>query len=104
MTVALQNFSLFSDKKKVLFLGDMFELGSSSKEEHQAIADLTKSLGFDEVYLVGENFYKSTTSFRKFEKFEDLRNFLDSHQFPKDISILIKGSRGIALERILEII
>ncbi len=104
MTVALQNFSLFSDKKKVLFLGDMFELGSSSKEEHQAIADLTKSLGFDEVYLVGENFYKSTTSFRKFEKFEDLRNFLDSHQFPKDISILIKGSRGMALERILEII
>ncbi|MGB3143450.1 MAG: UDP-N-acetylmuramoyl-tripeptide--D-alanyl-D-alanine ligase [Maribacter sp.] len=104
MTVALKNFSLFNDKKKVLFLGDMFELGSSAKEEHQAIADLTQSLGFDDVYLVGENFYKSTTSFRKFEKFENLRNFLNSHQLPKDISILIKGSRGMALERILEII
>ena len=102
MSAAIQNFSLLSNKKKILLLGDMFELGSSAEEEHQATVDLTQTLGFDNVYLIGENFYQTTTPFQKFEKFEDLKNFLSQNSLPQESAILIKGSRGMALERILD--
>ena len=81
----------------------MFELGVASKEEHQAIADLTQSLGFTNVLLVGNHFHETQTSFLKFQTFEELRHHIESHPIQNG-SILIKGSRGMALERILEYI
>ncbi|WP_190809687.1 UDP-N-acetylmuramoyl-tripeptide--D-alanyl-D-alanine ligase [Flagellimonas sp. S3867] len=101
MKVALDNFKNMRGAKKALILGDMFELGTEAQVEHQAIADLAHDLGFSTVFLVGGNFYKTQSTFKKFESFTDLKKHLESNPLPNS-SLLIKGSRGMALERVLE--
>lgn len=101
MKAALESFAKTKAHKKILFLGDMFELGNSAEMEHQAIADMAYDLGFEKVYLIGENFFRTTTYFDKFNSFETLKAHLEKITISKS-SMLIKGSRGMALERILE--
>ncbi len=104
MRAALENFSKMNDDNKVLFLGDMFELGDSSLQEHDAIARLATDLGFSNVVLVGENFKKINCGFSTFGSFEKLKEDFKSIQIPTPSTVLIKGSRGMALERILELL
>ncbi|WP_298479531.1 UDP-N-acetylmuramoyl-tripeptide--D-alanyl-D-alanine ligase [uncultured Maribacter sp.] len=104
MIAALENFNNIKEDNKVLFLGDMFELGSSSNMEHQNIADIAQELNFKSVYLIGENFYQTRTSLKKFATFENLKTYLKQNKVPKKSSLLIKGSRGMALERILDVL
>lgn len=101
MKVALENFEIVDAPKKYLFLGDMFELGKDAEKEHQTIVDYTKELGFTDVYLIGENFSKTQTLFKKFNSFEDLKKNINTTSLDRG-NVLIKGSRGMALERILE--
>ncbi|MEA1785945.1 UDP-N-acetylmuramoyl-tripeptide--D-alanyl-D-alanine ligase [Arenibacter sp. GZD96] len=101
MKAALDNFKMLSGERKVLFLGDMFELGAAAEEEHQRIVDHVSELGFEKVILVGENFYRTTCSFPKFRTYSDLEVNIANLGLHKN-QILIKGSRGMALERILE--
>ncbi len=103
MKAALENFSLMDAQRKTLILGDMFELGDTAAEEHQAIADVAKELGFDDAYLVGENFYGSDTRLNKFKSFDDLKQHLSKNPLEKG-ALLIKGSRGMALERVLDLL
>ncbi|MDF0709006.1 UDP-N-acetylmuramoyl-tripeptide--D-alanyl-D-alanine ligase [Flagellimonas okinawensis] len=103
MKAALENFSMMAAKRKTLILGDMFELGSTAADEHQAISDLAEQLNFNEVYLVGENFFRTNTSYHKFSTFENLKEHLSNHPLEKG-AMLIKGSRGMALERVLDIL
>ncbi|MEM9363532.1 MAG: UDP-N-acetylmuramoyl-tripeptide--D-alanyl-D-alanine ligase [Bacteroidota bacterium] len=103
MGMAIQNFSYMKASDSYLILGDMFELGEASEEEHQAIADLTQTLGFKNVLLVGNHFSGTQTAFLKFQTFEELKSHIESHPIQKG-NVLIKGSRGMALERILEYI
>jgi UDP-N-acetylmuramoyl-tripeptide--D-alanyl-D-alanine ligase len=103
MKAALENFRLMDAQRKTLIIGDMFELGNTASEEHQAIADFAKQLNFDEGYLVGENFFKTKTSFHKFPSFDNLTEHLSNHPLKKG-ALLIKGSRGMALERVLDIL
>ena len=102
MTVALENFKSLERTNKVLILGDMFELGEAAKEEHQEIVELTKKMGFDHVILVGENFYKTKSDSIQLRSFDDLKSFLKKNSLQANSSILIKGSRGMALERVLD--
>lgn len=104
MKAALDNFSNLSNTKKIAFLGDMFELGESAEKEHQLISDYAASLNIDKVYLIGENFSKTIQNSEKItihSTFDSLKA-----QFPSVINstLLIKGSRGMALERILELL
>ena len=103
MLAALENFCSMDAEHKVLFLGDMFELGETAAEEHQAITEFVKKLGFTKVFLIGENFFATKTDFEKFQRFSDLEKFLSKSKLSKS-TMLIKGSRGMALERILELI
>ena len=103
MRAALENFDKIPGANKVVFLGDMFELGNAATTEHQNIADLAKVLNFKNVYLVGSNFNLTNTPFAKFETFQELKSHLADH-LPKDATILIKGSRGMALERIMDLL
>ncbi|EAR00882.1 UDP-N-acetylmuramoyl-tripeptide--D-alanyl-D-alanine ligase [Maribacter sp. HTCC2170] len=104
MKVALENFNSLSGEPKIAFLGDMFELGATSNEEHQNIADLTSSLDISEVFLVGDNFYRTKTPLKKFKNYEALALYLADVELPSNSTILIKGSRGMALERLLELL
>ena len=101
MKAALDNFNQLKDTTKLLILGDMFELGSEAEKEHQTIAMLAENLDFDATILVGENFYKTTTNALKFKSFDELKDYI-TKEIPTQKNILIKGSRGMALERILE--
>lgn len=106
MLAALKNFKSIHKENKVLFLGDMFELGNESDEEHQNIVDFLTHNQIGRVFLVGKNFYKTNITgdlIEKLETFEDLKAAITA-QPPTNATILIKGSRGMALERILELI
>ena len=102
MKAAIENFNSLAKTVKVLILGDMFELGESAMEEHQEVVKLTKKMNFDKVIFVGENFYKTKSDFIKLRSFNDLKSFLKENKLPSNSSILIKGSRGMALERVLD--
>jgi len=103
MQAALEAFDRNSDTSKIVILGDMFELGTSAKKEHQYIASLA-STKFDSVFLLGENFYKTkaknTIKHKNFEAFQNEFN----KDFFKNATVLIKGSRGMALERIVDLL
>ncbi|MDO6519077.1 UDP-N-acetylmuramoyl-tripeptide--D-alanyl-D-alanine ligase [Zobellia uliginosa] len=102
MKAALENFAQMPGNNKIAFLGDMFELGKTAPEEHQAVADLAHKLNFENAILVGENFYGTNTPFQKYSSFNDLKLYLNNGNLKGNSTILIKGSRGMALERILE--
>ncbi|WP_394750938.1 UDP-N-acetylmuramoyl-tripeptide--D-alanyl-D-alanine ligase [Spongiimicrobium salis] len=103
MEAALRNFKALDGEPKVLFLGDMFELGETAAKEHQYIADMALQMDFEEVFLIGENFNAIHTSLQQFNTFELLATFLKEKKW-KNSHILIKGSRGMALERILDLL
>jgi len=103
MKVALENFAAIEGKHKIIILGDMFELGESSIREHQAIADLSQSLHFQQRFFVGQHFCNAKTEAKQFQTFEELHAYLKKNPLENQ-SILIKGSRGMRLERILEVI
>lgn len=103
MMVALLNFMQLKDHNKVLILGDMFELGTESSKEHKIIVDYIFEQLDIVCFLVGVSFYKSSKvsdHIQFFKTFEELATLLDC-TIIKNSTILIKGSRGIALERVL---
>ncbi len=105
MMAALTNFSEMNYNNKCLILGDMLELGNASAEEHQKIVDYIDKHNFTDVFLVGPQFLKTTcmTKKEKFEQVELLSNYLKTQPIENKI-ILIKGSRGIHLEKILDLL
>ncbi|MFC0604765.1 UDP-N-acetylmuramoyl-tripeptide--D-alanyl-D-alanine ligase [Winogradskyella pulchriflava] len=105
MLAALKNLKQLNSVNKYLFLGDMFELGPEAEMEHQEIVNFIASNFDKNVYLIGKNFYKTNTnsSILKFSTFEDLKPELKNLEL-ENATLLIKGSRGMALERILDFI
>lgn len=106
MLAALENFKQLNRDNKMLFLGDMFELGATAEFEHQQIVNFIEENSLAETFLIGQNFFKTTTNnsnIRKFKRFEDLKNQLQKSPITNKF-MLIKGSRGMALERILELL
>jgi len=103
MTAALESFQQLKAAHKIVFLGDMFELGQTAEKEHQDISNLVTEMKFDQVYLIGENFFKTKGHLNKYRSFDQLRETLNDNTL-EHATILIKGSRGMALERILDLI
>jgi len=103
MEAALRSFSRSSYGNRSLILGDMLELGTESDPEHLHILNLVETLGFKDVYLVGPVFTR-LNSRREYLCFNDseLAHLWFSHHPLAGRTILLKGSRGIKLETILE--
>jgi len=102
MEASIRNFMQLEQKNKTLILGDMLELGEDSEREHQKIVELVYDAGFENVYWVGANFQKADMP-AEAKKFKDADELLSSIK-PEDLAdrfILIKGSRGIKLEKVL---
>lgn len=106
MEAALNNFNKQKENNKIVVLGDMFELGEDSNIEHKSIVDLAQKMTLNHCYFIGENFYSvknnnETSDFYK--SFNDFKVHCQNLEFENSL-ILIKGSRGMALERILDIL
>jgi UDP-N-acetylmuramoyl-tripeptide--D-alanyl-D-alanine ligase len=106
MQAALDNFSGLKEENKIVVLGDMFELGKDAAVEHQIISDMVGKMQLDNAYLIGEIFYKTKVkneSVLTFKSFDDFKQHFINHKI-KDTLLLIKASRGMALERVVELI
>lgn len=103
MMAALQNFRDMEVSPKMAILGDMRELGETSEEEHQKIVDFLSTLSLDEVWLVGEEFGKTRSPFRHFNDVDAVKEALQA-QRPEQHYILIKGSNGIKLFQLPELL
>lgn len=105
MAAAIINFANMEAKHKMVILGDMFELGNASEEEHFALGKLVADAKFDLVILTGKHMQHALPALPKAYYFPDkfsLHNWvMDNPQ--RDTLILIKGSRGMALESVLSV-
>lgn len=104
MSASIQSFVQEAGSNAYLILGDMFELGSTSAEEHQAIVDLCEPLKC-EVILVGEHFHAthSQRSMIRLKTTVETLEYIKSHPI-MDGSVLLKGSRGMKLESLLPVL
>lgn len=102
MTASLHNFITFEGSKTII-IGDMLELGEESEKEHQNILNLAQQLGFNEIITVGKNFRLINSSTGSFENTLELIEYLKMHKIQSE-NILLKGSRGIALEKSIDFI
>jgi len=104
MMVALENFIQLDKTDKCIIIGDMYELGDESLAEHKAIVDFLDKNSSFECHFVGKDFFANNIQKQNFQfhqTFEDFAKFLSSTKFEHK-TMLIKGSRGMALERTLE--
>lgn len=108
MEAALRNLSAQTAEYRIAFLGDMFEVGTTAQTEHELIARIAISVGIDEVYVVGNHFYGIADlgdTIKRFKNFEAFQESFDGLRTKNNkTSILIKGSRGMAMERVLDVL
>ena len=101
MSLSIENFAKWH-RDGWLVLGDMFELGKESAAEHQAIVELVQQTNMEErCILVGKHFGKTSWRGKQFPTTGDLETYWNENGAPEDAAILLKGSRGIALEQLL---
>ena len=104
MSAAIENFANYKSEKKLLLLGDMFELGDYSQDEHQKIVNLLEEKKLEHVVLVGEEFFKlNAKNYQKFKTTNECFEYLKNLQVSEN-TILIKGSRGMKMEILQEVL
>ena len=103
MQAALENFSLMQADHKMAILGQMGELGADSNKEHRQLVSYLETAGFDEIWLVGDNFRDIPCSFRKFHDVEEVKAAIQEH-CPEGFYILIKGSNSNKLFQLPELL
>lgn len=102
MAAALTNISSLEANNKVAIIGDMFELGDEAREQHQKIASLAENSKLNTVIFIGKYFYSLKDEFKGlfFNTPKEAEEWIKSNPV-KDSLILLKGSRGMALEQLL---
>ena len=105
MKLALESFCKTSYTNKMIIVGDMFELGNDSIHYHQEIINYLEKINNSIIYIVGEYFCntKHSDKIKSFSSKKELINNLSKTNV-SNYSILIKGSRGMQLEKIIEFI
>ncbi|MEY2925085.1 MAG: hypothetical protein RLZZ337_1633 [Bacteroidota bacterium] len=103
MQKAIENFGKMPQETKVLVLGDMFEMGEAAEQEHNALLQWIVDLGFKNIYLLGDHFaaVSQNCGITTFQSMEDLGQAITSQKFTK-AAFLVKGSRGMKMERVVD--
>lgn len=102
MAAALNNLNTLSATNKTAIVGDMFELGEEAPIQHQKVIELAMSLQLDNRIFIGKNFYEFKDKFDAlfFNTPEEASAYLSTNPIAEHL-VLLKGSRGMALERLL---
>ena len=107
MKAAIDNFKRMEVSPKMAILGKMGELGDVSDEEHQKVVDMLADAGFDEVWLVGDEYFSThhspLTNLRLFHDVEEVKAAIAQEQ-PQHRYILIKGSNSVKLFQLPELL
>ena len=101
MKLAIENFAKMEVSNKIICIGGMKELGDDSIQEHQSIIELINSFQWYKVYLVGGDFRHCIHHYTFLPSSLEAKEVIQNEHY-KDCTILIKGSRGIQMERIIE--
>ena len=101
MKAAIENFANEKANEKVLLLGGMMELGKESIAEHQQLIELLKKYSWKNVVLVGGDFSNVLHPFTFLPDSVAAKKWLKDQHF-RGVSLLIKGSRSIQMEKVLE--
>jgi UDP-N-acetylmuramoyl-tripeptide--D-alanyl-D-alanine ligase len=101
MKVAIENFAQLPGSAKILMLGAMMELGETSVGEHQALLNLIEQYHWEEVVLVGGDFSILSHSYHYFTDSNLAKEWLLSKN-PQNAQILLKGSRSMKMEKVIE--
>jgi UDP-N-acetylmuramoyl-tripeptide--D-alanyl-D-alanine ligase len=106
MKAAIENFAKIKAASKILVLGDMFELGDESQAEHTNLGKLIAQYHFDKILLCGEQMNYAKEACPPALYFSEKTNLIEwfkANQIKKS-HLLIKGSRGMGLEKIVDVI
>ncbi len=105
MQKAIENFGKMPQEIKVLVLGDMFEMGEAAEQEHNSLLQWIVDLGFKHIYLLGNHFaaVSANCGISTFQTMEDLGEAIQTQKFT-NAAFLVKGSRGMKMERVVEYI
>jgi UDP-N-acetylmuramoyl-tripeptide--D-alanyl-D-alanine ligase len=101
MKLAIENFAKLHAENKILALGAMAELGTESLEEHKTIVKLIGLYNWKDVILVGGDFLKIDHPYKSFSNSDEAKQWYLKQQF-ENSSILIKGSRSMKMEKLIE--
>lgn len=105
MRAAIENFASLQKGNKVLVLGDMYELGEESEQEHAIIGALLNLLSDTKVILIGKHMraaFKECASAHYFETKDTAVEYLKGNLITES-TILLKGSRGMGLETLVSL-
>lgn len=104
MKSAIESFAMIEQSNKTAILGDMFELGKESESEHEIIINLVNQLGLKS-YFIGDRFFEKAGLSTKEQKFfkskDEFKKYLDVNPIENQL-VILKGSRGIGLEQLVE--
>lgn len=106
---ALSSLAKIESDNKVVILGDMFELGSNSSQEHENVIEKLKTMNLKKIILVGENYFLhnqsviNSDSFMIFKTTEEVAAYLGNNKL-KDCIVLLKGSRAMKLEQLIDVL
>ncbi len=105
MSAALKNIALLTAAHKTLIIGDMFELGDESAVQHDLIAEEAAALNADTLILIGKYFYSLTDKYKGifFNTPAEAAEYIRANPVQNNL-ILLKGSRGMALEQLLPLL
>jgi UDP-N-acetylmuramoyl-tripeptide--D-alanyl-D-alanine ligase len=105
MSAALKNISALSSPHKTVIIGDMFELGDESDLQHDLIASEAAALHVEELILIGKHFYSLKGKYKAefFSTPAEAGEYLQANPVT-DSLVLLKGSRGMALEKLLPLL
>jgi len=101
MRAAISNFAAAHTERKMLWIGGMKEMGKDEKLEHETLVSFIDSFNWQEVLLVGQEFFPIEHQYKWFATSEEAAQYV-AMQKPVDSSILIKGSRGSKMEVMLD--